>query len=89
MKVAEQTTDRVLRIEATAKNQVLGASGSIEVTVQLPAGSRVSASAASADFRGVGRSGEATFEGSTARSRSTRRPACGCPLKPVTPPSAG
>lgn len=68
VKVAEQTTvcfaDGVLRIEATAKNQMLGASGSIEVTVQLPADSRVSASAAAADFRGVGRLGEVSFEGS-------------------------
>ncbi|MET7993887.1 DUF4097 family beta strand repeat-containing protein [Amycolatopsis sp. NPDC005232] len=68
VKVAEQTTvsfaDGVLRIEATAKNQMLGASGSIEVTVQLPADSRVSGSAASADFRGAGRLGEVSFEGS-------------------------
>ncbi|MFI6029554.1 DUF4097 family beta strand repeat-containing protein [Amycolatopsis magusensis] len=68
VKVAEQTTvefrDGVLRIEASAKNQLLGASGSIEVTVQLPAGSRVEAKAASADFRGVGRFGDVTFEGS-------------------------
>ncbi|GAB2768547.1 DUF4097 family beta strand repeat-containing protein [Amycolatopsis magusensis] len=68
VKVAEQTTvefrDGVLRIEASAKNQLLGASGSIEVTVQLPAGSRVEAKAASADFRGVGRLGDVAFEGS-------------------------
>ncbi|KAB2344755.1 DUF4097 family beta strand repeat-containing protein [Actinomadura rudentiformis] len=70
VKLAEQTTvdyaDGVLRIEATAnkKNQILGPSGSIEVTVQLPAGSRVEAKAASADFRGVGRFGEVAFEGS-------------------------
>ncbi|UJW35742.1 DUF4097 domain-containing protein [Saccharothrix sp. AJ9571] len=68
VKVAEQTTvgfrDGVLRIEASAKNQLLGASGSIEVTVQLPAGSHVEAKAASADFRGVGRFGDVTFEGS-------------------------
>ncbi len=67
VKVAEQTTveyrDGVLRIEASAKNQFLGASGSIEVTVQLPAGSRVEAKAASADFRAVGRFGDVAFEG--------------------------
>ncbi|WP_328478789.1 DUF4097 family beta strand repeat-containing protein [Actinoplanes sp. NBC_00393] len=67
VKVAEQTrveyTDGVLRIEASAKNQVLGPSGSIEVTVQLPAGSRVEAKAASAEFRVVGRLGDVTFEG--------------------------
>jgi DUF4097 and DUF4098 domain-containing protein YvlB len=67
VKVAEQTTveydDGVLRIEASAKNQILGPSGSIEVTVQLPAGSRIEAKAASADLRAVGRFGDVTFEG--------------------------
>ncbi|CAM3933659.1 DUF4097 domain-containing protein [Kibdelosporangium persicum] len=68
VKVAEQTkvdyADGVLRIEASAKNQILGPSGAIEVTVQLPAGSRVEAKAASAELRGVGRLGDVTFEGS-------------------------
>jgi DUF4097 and DUF4098 domain-containing protein YvlB len=67
VKVAEQTTveyaDGVLRIEASAKNQILGSSGFIEVTVQLPAGSHVEAKAASAELRGVGRFGDVTFEG--------------------------
>ncbi len=67
VKTAEQTkveyADGVLRIETTAKNQYLGPSGSIEVTVQLPAGSRVEAKAASAELRGVGRLGEVAFEG--------------------------
>ncbi|MET7451536.1 DUF4097 family beta strand repeat-containing protein [Streptomyces sp. NPDC005574] len=66
VKVAEQTEvaygDGVLRIEASAKNQFLGSSGSIEVTVQLPAGSRVEAKAASAELRGVGRLGDVAFE---------------------------
>ncbi|MEV0423576.1 DUF4097 family beta strand repeat-containing protein [Streptosporangium canum] len=67
VKAAEQTTvaygDGVLRIKAPeAKNQILGASGSIEVTVQLPAGSRVEAKAASAELRGVGRLGDVAFE---------------------------
>ncbi|MFD8498733.1 DUF4097 family beta strand repeat-containing protein [Amycolatopsis sp. NPDC059657] len=65
VKVAEQTTvdysGGVLRIEA--KSKALGNTGSIEVTVQLPAGSRVDAKAAAADFRGVGRFGDVTFEG--------------------------
>jgi DUF4097 and DUF4098 domain-containing protein YvlB len=69
VKLAEQTTveygDGVLRIEASpAKNRILGSSGSIEVTVQLPAGSRVEAKAASAEFRGVGRFGDVAFDGS-------------------------
>ncbi|WP_410810773.1 DUF4097 family beta strand repeat-containing protein [Micromonospora sp. 067-2] len=67
VKVAEQTTvdysDGVLRIEAKAKNQILGSSGSIEVTVQLPAGSRVEVKAAAAEFRAVGRFGDVAFEG--------------------------
>lgn len=67
VKVAEQTTvtygDGVLRIEASARNQILGSSGSIEVTVQLPAGSRVEAKAAGAELRGVGRFGDVAFDG--------------------------
>jgi Putative adhesin len=69
-RAAEQTTveygDGVLRIQAPAKRTVLGSSGSIEVTVQLPAGSRVEAKAASAEFRSVGRLGDVAFEGSQA-----------------------
>jgi hypothetical protein len=68
VKAAEQITvgyaDGVLRIEAApAKNRILGASGSVEVTVQLPAGSRVEAKAAAAEFRGVGRLGDVAFDG--------------------------
>ncbi|MFF4491447.1 DUF4097 family beta strand repeat-containing protein [Streptomyces sp. NPDC001544] len=71
VKAAEQTevayADGVLRIEvAAAKSRVLGPSGSIEVTVQLPAGSRVEAKAASAEFRGVGRLGDVVFDGQQA-----------------------
>jgi hypothetical protein len=69
VKVAERTTveygDGVLRIETSpAKHRILGSSGSIEVTIQLPAGSRIEAKAASAEFRGVGRLGDVAFEGS-------------------------
>ncbi|WP_306933591.1 DUF4097 family beta strand repeat-containing protein [Streptomyces luteogriseus] len=68
VKAAEQTEvvydDSVLRIKAPeAKNQILGPSGSIEVTVQLPAGSHIEAKAALAEFRGVGRLGDVSFEG--------------------------
>ncbi|MCX5207724.1 DUF4097 domain-containing protein [Kitasatospora sp. NBC_00240] len=68
VKAAERITveyaDGVLRIGAApAKNRILGNSGSVEVTVQLPAGSRVEAKAAAAELRGVGRLGEVTFEG--------------------------
>ncbi|MEU9476474.1 DUF4097 family beta strand repeat-containing protein [Streptomyces sp. NPDC048191] len=56
--------DGVLRIEAReAKNRLLGHSGSVEVTVQLPAGSRVEAKAGAAEFRGVGRLGDVAFSG--------------------------
>lgn len=69
VKAAEQTTveyaDGILRIEApAAKNQYFGPSGSIEVTVQLPAGSRIVAKAASGELRGVGRLGDVTVESS-------------------------
>ncbi|MCG5437352.1 DUF4097 family beta strand repeat-containing protein [Micromonospora foliorum] len=67
VKVAEQTTvdyrDGVLRIETSAKNQPFGSSGSVEVTVQLPAGSRIQAKAASAELRAVGRFGDVSFDG--------------------------
>ncbi|GAA1925930.1 DUF4097 family beta strand repeat-containing protein [Streptantibioticus ferralitis] len=67
VKAAEQTTveyaDGVLRIESSAKDQYFGPSGSIEVTVKLPAGSRVEAKAASAELRTLGRLGDVAFEG--------------------------
>ncbi|MGW1774662.1 DUF4097 family beta strand repeat-containing protein [Streptomyces sp. NPDC002104] len=71
VKTAEQTTvayaDGVLRIEVPEpKNRILGGAGSIEVTVQLPAGSRVEAKAAAAELRGVGRLGDIAFEGAQA-----------------------
>ncbi|WP_431912560.1 DUF4097 family beta strand repeat-containing protein [Nonomuraea jabiensis] len=67
VKAAEQTTveyaDGVLRIETSVTNQYLGPSGSIDVTVELPAGSRVEAKAAAAELRTVGRLGDVAFEG--------------------------
>ncbi|WP_432087354.1 DUF4097 family beta strand repeat-containing protein [Streptomyces sp. bgisy095] len=67
VKAAEETTvafaDGVLRIEAPeAKNKILGSTGSVEVTVQLPAGSRVEAKAAAADLRGTGRLGDVSYD---------------------------
>ncbi|MEU9716481.1 DUF4097 family beta strand repeat-containing protein [Streptomyces sp. NPDC047976] len=66
VKAAQETAvefrDGVLRISAPKKSQVFGASGSVEVTVQLPAGSSVEAKTASAEFRGVGRLGEVSLE---------------------------
>ncbi|MFB6960122.1 DUF4097 family beta strand repeat-containing protein [Streptomyces sp. NPDC056309] len=68
VQTAEQTTvactDGVLRIHTPEpKNQVFGPSGSLEVTVQLPAGSRVEGKAAGSELRGVGRLGDVVFEG--------------------------
>ncbi|MGW0907027.1 DUF4097 family beta strand repeat-containing protein [Streptomyces sp. NPDC002853] len=66
---AEQTTVQYvggfLHVEAApAKHGVLGnGSGSVEVTVQLPAGSHVEAKTAAADLRGVGRLGDVVIEG--------------------------
>ncbi|MET8276866.1 DUF4097 family beta strand repeat-containing protein [Streptomyces sp. NPDC005096] len=67
VKAAEQITveygDGVLRVEASpAKNRILGSSGSVEVTIQLPVGSHIEAKAADAEFRGVGRLGDVAFE---------------------------
>lgn len=66
VQAAEQTTvefaDGVLRINGAKGSKILGSSGSVEITVQLPAGSRVEAKAASAEFRGVGRLGDIAFE---------------------------
>ncbi|WP_328944138.1 DUF4097 domain-containing protein [Streptomyces sp. NBC_00250] len=67
-KAAEQVSveyaDGVLRITAApAGNRLLGDSGAVEVTVQLPAGSRIEAKTAAGDLRGVGRLGDVTFEG--------------------------
>ncbi|MFG2951480.1 DUF4097 family beta strand repeat-containing protein [Streptomyces adustus] len=67
VKAAEQTTvdyaDGVLRIEVPTGNQLLGSSGAIEATVQLPAGSHVEAKAAATEFRVVGRLGDIVFDG--------------------------
>ncbi|MBE1498527.1 DUF4097 and DUF4098 domain-containing protein YvlB [Amycolatopsis lexingtonensis] len=67
VKAAEQVevafADGVLRIEGTAKNQYFGPSGSLDVTIQLPAGSDVRAKAAAVELRGVGRLGDVTVEG--------------------------
>ncbi|MFI6232488.1 DUF4097 family beta strand repeat-containing protein [Micromonospora sp. NPDC050784] len=67
-RAAEQTTvtyaDGVLRI-TTARpiNKLFGPSGSLEVTVRVPADSHVEAKAASAELRGVGRLGDVAVDG--------------------------
>ncbi|MGI5503617.1 DUF4097 family beta strand repeat-containing protein [Lentzea sp. CA-135723] len=60
-KVEVSFADGVLRINSSP-SKLLGSSGAVEVTVQLPTGSRVEAKAASAEFRGVGRLGDIAFE---------------------------
>ncbi|GAA1723492.1 DUF4097 family beta strand repeat-containing protein [Isoptericola hypogeus] len=66
VKAAERTTVEyaagVLRVTTPVEHKVLGSSGSVEVTVQLPAGSRVKVDAAGADVRGVGRLGEVAVD---------------------------
>ncbi|WP_037600638.1 DUF4097 family beta strand repeat-containing protein [Streptacidiphilus rugosus] len=68
VKAAEQVsvahTDGVLRIStAEPKNQLFGPSGSVQVTVQLPAGSHVQTKADACELRVVGRLGDLVFEG--------------------------
>ncbi|MER6076068.1 DUF4097 family beta strand repeat-containing protein [Streptomyces sp. NPDC001852] len=68
VQTAEQTevayADGVLRIHtAEPKNQFFGPSGSLEVTVKLPAGSRVEARTGGCELRGVGRLGDVAFDG--------------------------
>lgn len=68
LQAAEQTTvdytDGVLRISAAEpENRLFGPSGSLEVSVKLPAGSRVEARTAACELRGVGRLGDVEFDG--------------------------
>ncbi|WP_127503047.1 DUF4097 family beta strand repeat-containing protein [Actinoplanes solisilvae] len=67
VKVAEQTTvaydGGVLRVEVPKQNQYFGASGSVEVTVHLPVGSRLDAKAAAAELHTAGRLGDVEFTG--------------------------
>lgn len=64
---AKRTTvdyaDGVLRVRADATNRYFGPSGSLRVTVHLPAGSRVRASTAAAELHTTGRLGEVVFDG--------------------------
>jgi hypothetical protein len=68
VKAAELATvafaDGVLRIRAAEpRNQYFGPSGSVEVTVQLPADSSIEAVNACTELRGVGRLGDVAFDG--------------------------
>ncbi|MFF4083801.1 DUF4097 family beta strand repeat-containing protein [Streptomyces sp. NPDC001777] len=61
--------DGILRIEAPADGRYTGPGGSVEVTVQLPAGSHVEARAAAAEFRAVGRLGDLALDGAHHRTK--------------------
>ncbi|MYT30124.1 MULTISPECIES: DUF4097 family beta strand repeat-containing protein [unclassified Streptomyces] len=67
VKAMEQTTveyaDGVLRVVSSVKDLYFGPSGAVEVTVKLPAGSRVEAKTAGAELRTLGRLGDVVFEG--------------------------
>lgn len=67
VKAAEQTEvefrDGVLRIATADPNRLFGSSGSLEVRVEVPAGSRVEGTAGAAELHSTGRLGEVVFEG--------------------------
>src|ERR1700756_1354712 len=67
VKAAEQTTvefaDGVLRIATADPNKVLGSSGSLDVTIALPAGSRIEGKAGAAELSSSGRLGTVSFDG--------------------------
>lgn len=55
-------TDGILHIQAApAKNRTLGPSGSVEVTIHLPAGSHIQATADTTEFHSAGRLGDITL----------------------------
>jgi hypothetical protein len=55
--------DGVVTIASPQANRVLGSSGSLQVTIELPAGSRVEGKAGAAELHTVGRLGDIAFEG--------------------------
>jgi hypothetical protein len=70
VKLAGQITvefgDGVLRIAGPAAHRVFGSSGAVELTVGLPAGSRVEAKTASAQFTTAGPLGEVSLDSAQA-----------------------
>jgi hypothetical protein len=68
VKLAGQVTaaysDGTLQVTNPGGDRIFGSSGAVEVTVQLPAGSRVEVSAASAQFTTAGPLGEVVFDSS-------------------------
>jgi hypothetical protein len=70
VKLAGQLTadysDGTLRVRGRAGHRILGSTGAVEVTLQLPAGSRVQATAASAEFTTTGPLDQVTFDSAQA-----------------------
>lgn len=68
VKVADEAkveyADGVLRISVVAKNQYFGPSGSVDVKVELPAGSQVEVKAASVQLQSTGPLGDVAVESS-------------------------
>ena len=66
-KAAAQTTVEfsggVLRIATADPHKILGSSGSLDVTIALPAGSRIEGRAGAAELHSTGRLGEVAFDG--------------------------
>jgi putative adhesin len=66
VKLAGQVTvtysDGDLRVQGPAGHRILGSTGAVQVTVELPAGSRVQARAASAGFTTMGPLSEVSFD---------------------------
>ena len=66
VKAAEQTAVEfgagVLRVTTTEANRYLG-TGGVDVTIHLPAGSRIQGRAGAAELYGTGRLGGVAFEG--------------------------
>ncbi|WP_030244702.1 DUF4097 family beta strand repeat-containing protein [Streptomyces sp. NRRL S-350] len=60
--------DGILRVQVPEPaNPLLGSHGAVEVTVRLPAGSNVEATAAACELRAVGRLGDLAFDGAYRR----------------------
>jgi DUF4097 and DUF4098 domain-containing protein YvlB len=70
VKLAGQTTAEfshgILRVASPAGHRILGSTGAVEVTVQLPAGSRVEARSASAQLTTTGPLGAVRFDSAQA-----------------------
>jgi hypothetical protein len=73
VKLAEQTTahyrDGTLQVMAPAGHRILGSTGAVQVTVQLPAGSQVQARAASVQLSSTGPLGDVSLDSAQATVR--------------------